>query len=400
LERKFRFENDFPSVHHAQDFELTQDSSSQFGNDNDDDDEYNDHFISRSVSQANICDTFLQDEHRRLTTSHTNPRERRGLFNCSFPVWKRRDLLGCVHSFKIGQTSEVVISWIHDSQRFYIQEATKRFAQLTDLEESIGRYANVLLKDAELRTELFTYQNKSSKFDVVLVLYEAKWHRAIFLDKETRKDILIAANLESDSDCYDENYDEKFYFSFFLIDHGRNIYIIVRQNDPKTNLFILPLTSKLIQVGYFALKCSINEAYTKQRDSYITHDCTEQLKHMARFERHFKQMLQGKQIQMRISQLNRFKDEDEAIVELFYTPEQVKTLLPMLLNVNELNSENVNPANLLVSSASTKMRRLKQQMENQNNVVDLKTNCVYYVLQKANALDENEEQQQKLVGLM
>jgi hypothetical protein len=111
-------------------------------------------------------------------------------------------------------------------------------------------------------------------------------------------------------------------------------------------------------------------------------------------------MLQGKQIQMRISQLNRFKDEDEAIVELFYTPEQVKTLLPMLLNVNELNSENVNPANLLVSSASTKMRRLKQQMENQNNVVDLKTNCVYYVLQKANAPDENEEQQQKLVGLM
>lgn len=110
------------------------------------------------------------------------PFGRNKMFNGSFKIFKKRELVASVEKFKCGHVFEGMISFVEESQEFYLQK-TSRMDDLCSLETCIQNYANVLLNEASLREELYAFQANSAKLDVVLVKakWDDKWHRAIYL---------------------------------------------------------------------------------------------------------------------------------------------------------------------------------------------------------------------------
>lgn len=322
-----------------------------------------------SVSEKDMHTSFAIEQFNSLRHL-SSPNERKGLFNCGFKVWKKKDLMGSAQIYKIGQMANVLVSYIDDSRRFFIQEE-KRLADLNHLESCINKYADVLLADFTVRDELYIFQNKSSKFDVVLVRSSSdkKWHRAIYLDRMSSRDFNSIVDQE-DLDGYTCEI-EKSYHSFFLIDYGREEMIITRNNDPHRELFILPINIKLVQIGCFALKCSINEAYIKKRGLCVSESEIElRQQNECLFEKCFKEMLTHKRLQVRISQIFTNKAESEAIVELFYHENDAE------LVVNDLND-----MTLLFDESLIDMNA-------KNNQFYLKLNCIHYVIKKMSLINQ------------
>lgn len=89
-----------------------------------------------------------------------------------------------VQSFKVGQVIDVYVSYVDDSKAFYVQQ-NSRLADLEHLETCIQNFARVLLADKDMLNEYCSFQEKSNKFDLVLVKssWDNKWKRAIFLDR-------------------------------------------------------------------------------------------------------------------------------------------------------------------------------------------------------------------------
>jgi hypothetical protein len=326
--------------------------------------------LNRSVSQQNINQSFLFDE-----KSFLNHMERSGLFNCNHCVWKRKDLIGCVQSYKIGQMCDVIISFIDDSRRFYVQDV-RRLNDLNKLETCINKYADVLLSDKNIYDELYAFQNKAIKFDVVLARaeYDNNWHRAVYLDRISSKE-LLAANCDSEYDNEDL-VNEKTYHSFFFIDSGREETTITRKNVPRS-LFILPLNTKLIQIGCFALKCSINEVYLKQLDYFAAENKQERQNIELLFEKYFKSMLLHKQVKIKLSKMIVAKStESESVVDLYYSAEDAKKILMNTINIQK-NQEATNAStNQFVDTL------LFKEFKATSNEAYLKLNCIYYVLKK------------------
>lgn len=322
------------------------------------------HMTTQRISQQDLNYSFLVDQHNRIQQI-SDPFERKGIISCSFEVWKKKVLKGCFQSFKPGQMCDVLITHIEDSRKFYVLE-TKRIDDLKNLEECMANYANVLLDDSENINQLIAYQNKASKYDVVLVkaAWDNRWHRAVFLDRESNRTL-----------CPDEFYGkEKNFETFFLIDYGKIDVVITNANDHNVGVYILPLTPKLVQIGCFALKCSINESLIKNGSAKMAAVIDEQL-----FEKYFKEMLLDKRIQMRISQWHTIKAESEAIVELFYNENDAQNLLKSLIAETDNNYDFFSD------------ERMFQGLNDNCSEVYLKLNCIHFILKRMIAFESEHQ---------
>jgi len=132
----------------------------------------------KSVSMADLADA--PNDFSTLAC----PMGRNKLFNGSFKIYKKRDIVSSVDIFKCGQSFECVVSFVEETKKFFLQPSS-RIKHLCDMEACIQNYANVLLADELLRDELYMHQTNSAVFDVVLVkdAAKAKWYRAVYLGK-------------------------------------------------------------------------------------------------------------------------------------------------------------------------------------------------------------------------
>jgi hypothetical protein len=209
---------------------------------------------------------------------------------------------------------------------------------LNYLEDCIQNYANVLLTDDTIANELFSFQSNTHLYDVVLVYVKklGKWRRAVLVEKLTSND--FAYEDDEDDDEYsneqmsrsesNRNVEQKHYLSFFVIDWGMEELVVVSKNEFNTHLFVLPMNEKLIQIGAFALKCSLSQAQLRIRDKYASTKAFEG----DLFERRFNALLRERSLRMRISQTVCIRAEFEAIVELFFLPNQVGSLIDSLVD--------------------------------------------------------------------
>jgi hypothetical protein len=149
-------------------------------------DEFN---LFRSVSMTFLENARSREEyHQSALKSYIEPYNRNKMFNCSFKLYKKRDIVPSVDNYKCGQSFECLISYIQDSMRFYVQK-TSRLKDLEHLEECIKKYASILIEDCGILEELYTFQERSAINDVVLVkaAWDNKWHRAIFIGNVRKK---------------------------------------------------------------------------------------------------------------------------------------------------------------------------------------------------------------------
>lgn len=312
-----------------------------------------------SVSMVNLVEPADEERQRRLQAAdeareayraHITPNARNKMFNASFKIWKKRDFNPCHRKYKCGQIVDVRVSHLADSKNFFVQDMA-HIGDLEHVESCIEKYVQVLMKDPECRDDILSFQQNTNKFDVVLVKcsWDDRWRRAIFLDK-INSDSFSA--FVSDEDLVDEDQErttkrceQKNYFSFFVYDWGREDMIIKTRRQLNEDLFIMPMTEKLVNLGAFALKCSINECTVTLRESYKHADQSAEINAELRnrFECEFKRQLANKHLRIRISQMVTIKSDLQAIVELYYLPEDVNgrrvvNCVEHLLNLVNKNS--------------------------------------------------------------
>ena len=126
--------------------------------------------------------TIMLQEQKLAYKAHAKTNGRTKIFNCSFKLFKKRDINRSIQNYKCGQSVKCFVSFIHDTKQFYVQQ-NSRLNDLKDMETCIQNYANVLLSDDKLTEELYSFQTNTAQFDVVLVKakWDNKWHRAIYL---------------------------------------------------------------------------------------------------------------------------------------------------------------------------------------------------------------------------
>lgn len=286
-----------------------------------------------SVSYNDLHMQTLIQEQLLAVKSLIVPNGRSKLFNCSFRIFKKKDIIPTLGNYKIGQLVDVNMSFIDDSKNFYLQQLS-RLDDLKHMEHCIQNYANVLLSDDTLQDELYSFQSNSAKYDVVLCKcsYDNKWRRAIYIDRVTSNSFELEIDDEDEEIDFDQGSRErkkptKDYYSFFLIDHGNEDLIIRGRNDSKKDLFILPVADKLMQIGAFVLKCSLIESHYKRRQIYCESDENKRIINLNEmysdlFEKKFRELLKNKKLRMRLSQLVNIKSEIEAMVELFFSKQE------------------------------------------------------------------------------
>jgi len=176
---------------------------------------------------------------------------------------------------------------------------------------------------------------------------------------------------EYDSDDNDEPQQKKIlknYYSFSLIDYGRHILIETFKNDPKRELFILPMADRLMTIGSFALQCNLNEHVAKLREKYS--ESKEQQEQMTNlFEMKFKQMIENQKVRAHVCQLTMIKNELEALVMLYFLPEDARRLA--LADEIHLKDEKC------LQKIPFVTRTVKEGGQIEHN---LKLNCVYYIM--------------------
>jgi len=281
------------------------------------------------LSIISDLDDDIFNSNYNMSIAHCIPNGRTKLFNSLFTVWKRKHINSTIQSYKCGQIVDVHVSFVDDSRRFYVIEQA-RLNDLNYLENCIQNYANVLLTDDTIANELFSFQMNTHLYDVVLVYVKklGKWRRAVLVEKLTSNDFAYDDDDEDVDEQMSQSAEQKFYLSFFLIDWGMEELVIVPKNQFNTHLFVLPMNEKLIQIGAFALKCTLSQAQLRIRDKYASMKPFEG----DLFERRFNELLREKSLRMRISQTVCIRAEFEAIVELFFMPAQIGSLIDLLVD--------------------------------------------------------------------
>jgi hypothetical protein len=274
---------------------------------------------------------LAQESTRQALQAHTTSNGRNKMFNCSFKIFKKKEVVPTNQIYKVGQHVEVKVSFIDDSKKFFVQPLNRR-NDLIELEKIIDKYATTLLEGEDVLKELKAYQNNATKFDVVIAKssFDSKWRRAVLVDKLTSDQLHYADEYEDleasfrSRESSSQRKQKYNYYEFFLIDWGKTD-IVKTPLDDKIELFILPMIDRIISVGCFALMCSLNESQIKHRKKYdelviANHEL---------FDKKFKS-LENMTLMMRISQLVTINAQIEAIVELFYQPSDGERLLAEL----------------------------------------------------------------------
>ena len=145
--------------------------------------------------------------------------------------------------------------------------------------------------------------------------------------------------------------------------------VVTLKNNPNLDLFMLPLNDKLIQIGSFALRCSLNEGHIKLREKYnqLEQSVLEKQNFEIKFEENFKKIIENRTLKMRISQLVTVKAELEAMVELFFLPED-GVILAETMRLTEKKDYG-----LIVA---------KNECSENLDTFFLKLNCVYHIIRK------------------
>lgn len=331
---------------------------------------------------------------------------RNKMFNGSFAIWKKRDLKSSLYRYSCGQVFTVCISSLGDSTLFYVQEY-RLLDDLAQIEASIQNYARVLLASSDIRDKLVSYQKHAAKSDLVLFRSGSnsdsyQWRRAILIDRTTTnpEDEIV------DIDPRDISKPNAIFYTFRLIDWGRVETVIDRRGDSvdedndEPDLFILPMHERLLSIGPFALKCSINECHLRSSEKfanyaheewYVQHREQQEQKR-GEFESLFKERLSNKLLKIRINKATNVKNDLEAVVEVFYFPEPnlkspvncVKQILGELNYTTGESNSTMNDDELLdTTQSSIKSATSQSQLRHHHNehtfLKVLNLNMLYYI---------------------
>ncbi len=320
-----------------------------------------DDFGELSASQYHLntieCDALRENLKGHIATEGG----RNKLFNGKWKIIKRKDLKSTVQNYKAGQELEVRISFIDDSRRFYVQPVSVLDEiKLVDtkIQRFVSKYLESIKFDKDELKRTISHQENIAKFDVILALSrENKWKRAILLEKVTSSQFDEFEDFEQivirDMKKLKE---EKVYFTFFLIDSGKEETIVRSINDD--SLFILPVTGHIMH-GSYCLKCALNEGNIRVKGKHgVSH-----VENRLEFERKFKEVLLNKKVVMKISSITRLNNDIEAMVDLYFKPNEGEMLIEQLNATIDLDD-----TNSIYNSNISLMSK------------DLKVNCGSYIV--------------------
>jgi hypothetical protein len=149
---------------------------------------------------------FYQKTTCTLINSFSTSAQRTKLFNCTFKVYKWRDLKK-TKLYKCSHFKQVNVSYAESTQNFYVQDVAN-MSVIVNLEKSLENYARVFINnDDMLFDELHNYMLNTSKYDFVIAKCprDHKWKRAVILE-------LISFD--------NDGPDPLTYFKVFFIDYG------------------------------------------------------------------------------------------------------------------------------------------------------------------------------------
>lgn len=288
-----------------------------------------------SASQHNI------ELHAQALQGYIAPNSRNKMFNSLFKIWKRKDLAPLAHNVKISEIFDVRVTCVESSACFYAQKASS-IADLNYLEECSTNYANVLLNESDMQSDLWSYQRNIAQFDLVLVQGDNDlWKRAVYLGID---------NTQS-------------YHVFHLIDWGSREAVDVNHKE----LFVLPFNEKLVAWGPMALRCQINQSMLKVRETCVSNSEIEYMnkRRSERFNEMFKDIvLERKNFRIRIAQRSVMKSEFDFIVELFFMPDDAASMINELKNEHRLLAELINSMDERLDLSPTSENEMKLSCSN------------------------------------
>jgi hypothetical protein len=286
----------------------------------------------KSVSMHDIYSKFV-DEHAEAMRSHMTSNSRSKMFNSTFKIWKKRDMSASAINIKVGQIFDVHISHVSESAIFFAHQSSRR-ADINYLESCLQNHADILLKDKSLQGELLSFQELTTKFDMVLVkTNENRWRRAVFLEQVSSSAFEVYSDDENSSGVSRTSSlrraDPKVFFSFHLIDWGNEEVLMKKQSSLGKEIFILPTNEKLIQIGPIALKCGINQSMINMPETVISNSQQNKMSRKRRnlFEEKFKALISNRKLRVRVTQKVFLKNELELMVELFFMPDEAESLI-------------------------------------------------------------------------
>ena len=335
--------------------------------DDGDEDEQGDEIIQNltSVSQRNsinsintelLKNTNYHQKTCTLMNSMTTSTQRTRLFNSIFQVVRWKDFKTTSEFTCSPKLFEVKITTVYNALHFFIQKESD-IASINKLSDSIQRYANVLLSDEMMHTELFNYMINTGKHDVVLAKSrcDQKWKRALVLEKFQADAFFDSAN-ELDDGRTMENFG---YFSILFIDSGDEELIEYKKclENHEQRLIdlivILPAHTSLSRVVPFALKCLLNKTHIQK--NALTHKTN--LDYENQFEVVFRDTFKNKNLVgkmklfLKVVQVENIRNETEAIVELFKVEENLSkiNIIDYIDNKITSNQQNKNVKTFFIS---------------------------------------------------
>jgi hypothetical protein len=256
-----------------------------------------------------------------LNNSMSNSIQRTRLFNSTFQVikWKH---FRTIPSFTCSPVLlGVKVSSVFNTTNFFIQKEND-IETINNLLDSLQRYANVLISDDEIDSELYNYMTNTTKFDLVLAKSkrDQKWRRALVLEKYEANEFFESNNeLENG-----ERMENLGYFSVLFIDYGTEELIqykkILENYGERllNSIVILPAHPDLITRPAYALKCLLSKTHIKKNAL----ENKSNLNYEEDFEIEFRKTFKNKEnkelkLFMKIVQVENIKNETEAVIELF-----------------------------------------------------------------------------------
>ena len=178
---------------------------------------------------------------------------------------------------------------------------------------------------------------------------------------------------------------KKTYYSFFLIDYGREDMVITINNS-RRDIFILPINEKLMIVGNFALKCSLNESSVRMRKMYSSTNQMKEAHFKHLFEDKFKKMMENRQCRAHLCQITTVQKESEALVTLYLLPDDAHDLA-LQEHVDVAHMESLRRIPFLMPRVAA----------DRDVVVSVKLNAIYFIMRSINveSLDQADGEEAK-----
>ena len=287
--------------------------------------------LNQQQQFENLKNKNYQEKTCTLNNSMSNSIQRTRLFNSTFQVikWKH---FRTVPSFTCSPILlEVKVTTVFNSMNFFIQKEND-VPTINNLLDSLQRYANVLLGDDEIDSELNNYMMNTTKFDLVLAKskLDQKWRRALVLEKYEASEF-FESNSELDNGQKMENLG---YFLILFIDYGTEELIQYTKMLESfgerllDSLVILPAHPDLITRPAYALKCLLSKTHIRKNALENKTNLNYEEDFEIEFRKTFKNP-ENKEMKlfMKIVQVENVKNETEAIIEL----------LKIDKNMNKLN---------------------------------------------------------------